>query len=151
MRLISSWARTSSRFKLLWTMCQHAQDLVVERLIPLFILDVLFLQLDILELARELLEVGILVGTVCRRAFEVLDAWDGGWDALLELGVVDRAFDQYVPHLDWWKLEVLVLMVFRAGFPGTLVRFRRFLEVERGLWTRIVMGGRWVCSCEEAR
>lgn len=90
------------------------------RRIPLLILDVLFLQLDVLELARQLLEIGILVGAVGRCALKVLDAGNGGWDALLELGVADWALDQDVPHLDGRKMEARMSVCFPAGRTGAL-------------------------------
>ena len=121
MRLISSWARTSSRFKLLRRHVSPKVDRkwkdfllfwVAEsvfrlgrRIVPLLVLDVLFLQLDVFQLPLELLQICVFVSAISRGALEIIDARNGGMNGLLVKLSMIRILDENVAHLDEIALE----------------------------------------------
>lgn len=58
-----------------------------------------------LQLSLQLLEVGIIVSSISRYAFEVVDCGDNGRRGLLlHRRVADRTFDCNVAHVGWLGL-----------------------------------------------
>lgn len=51
--------------------------------VPLLILDILFLQLDVLQVPLQLLQCGVLISPVRRNAFDGLDVGYGRRDGLV--------------------------------------------------------------------